>query len=123
MWRLSPIVVGALALGASGSAADTLYVAHDVVGSWALESEAPSEYVLAASGTPGAFLICFTAGNTRRIVVAVGDERSNLARGSCTVFSPTADDGIVVEFPAGGQEPPSQSVALGTFRLILPPAE
>jgi hypothetical protein len=80
-------------------------------------------YRLASSGASGDFLICFDTGNVRRVAVSVGDERSVLARGSCTVFAPTAENGITLGFGAADGGASDRSVAVGTFRVILPPEE
>jgi hypothetical protein len=50
-------------------------------------------------------------------VVAAGGERSALARGSCTVFAPSQENGIVVDFASGGASA-SNGVALGTFIIV-----
>ena len=115
MWRLT-LLLGLLAVPGPTLAQSV----PSVSGTWALDPDlAAASYVLAARGTPGTFLICFDSGNVRRIVVAVGDDRSHLARGSCTVLLPTPDDGIVVDFAAAADQSP-HGIALGTFQVILP---
>ena len=91
-----------------------------VSGKWALDARLPAgAYMLASGGTQGTYLICFDAGNVRQVQVAVGDERSVLARGSCTVFSPGQDNGIVLDLTGGAAPHVEDGVALGTFRVIL----
>jgi hypothetical protein len=72
---------------ALGLCALPLAVAADagrtVAGTWTLEQgAADAAYRLASRGVSGDFLICFDSGNVRRVAVAVGDERSVLARGA-----------------------------------------
>lgn len=94
-----------------------------VSGTWALERGIPENaYVLAARGALGSYLICFDAGNVSRVTVAVGGERSVLARGSCTLFAPTPENGIVVNFEEGAARA-GAGVALGTFRMIVEDAD
>lgn len=95
-----------------------------VEGTWALQSEiASNAYVLASRGVVGVYLICFEAGNVRSVAVAVGEERSVLARGSCTMFAPSQQDGIVVGFADDNTVLPSRPVALGSFQVIIEPTE
>ena len=90
-------------------------------GTWTLEHGfGAATYVLASRGSHGDFLICFNTGNVRAVVVSAAAESSILARGSCTVFSPDPDHGIVVDFHNGPSNVPAHSVALGSFRVILP---
>jgi hypothetical protein len=118
MWRFA-FALGLMTLPAVAAAESGTTVA----GTWTLEHGPPAaDYRLASRGASGDYLICFDSGNVRRVAVSVGEERSVLARGSCTVFAPTAEDGIVVRFAGGGGERAARSVAVGTFRMILPPA-
>lgn len=97
---------------------------NSVAGNWALEQGAvEADYRLASRGASGDFLICFDSGNVRRVAVSVGEERSVLSRGSCTVFAPTAEEGISVGFQTAEGDLPGRGVAVGTFRMILPPAD
>lgn len=94
-----------------------------VSGTWALDSNnAEGDYVLASRGSEGQFLICFSSGNVRSIVVAKGDERSLLARGGCTVFAPSQEGAIIVGFASDGPDLPT-GIALGTFVLIGPDSD
>ncbi|WP_372890983.1 hypothetical protein [Rhodosalinus sp.] len=94
-----------------------------VAGTWTLEQgPAAADYRLASRGVSGEFLICFDSGNVRRVAVAVGEERSVLARGACTVFAPSDDAGIDLGF-AEGEGTQEHGVAVGSFRVILPPEE
>jgi hypothetical protein len=45
-----------------------------------------------------------------------------LARGACTVFAPSAEAGIDLGFAEAGGAP-EHSVAVGTFRVMLPAEE
>lgn len=112
----------ALSVAFAGAAGTTLAeVRPAAVGTWAIEQGlGEAGYVLAARGIRGDFLICFNSGNVRTIVVATGAETSVLARGSCTVFRPSAESGVVVDFPAHDVPAPEQPVALGTFTMIVP---
>jgi len=114
IWRvLLPIVVAALPATIQADPSQGLG------GTWTLEPNlGQAAYLLASRGTDGDFLICFNSGNVRTVVVSAGPENSTLARGSCTVFSPSEDQGIVVDFRPGATEMPEHSVALGTFRVI-----
>ncbi len=104
-----------------GAAAE---IDSSVSGTWALERGIPENaYVLAARGALGSYLICFEAGNVSRVTVAVGGDRSILARGSCTLFAPTPENGIVVNFEEGAGRAAEGGVALGTFRMILEETE
>lgn len=90
-------------------------------GTWALETALQDgAYTLASRDTAGQYLICFTSGTVRSVTVATGVEESQLARGSCTVFAPTAEAGIVVDFGAARTADIANAVALGTFSVILP---
>lgn len=102
------------------AAAATTHAHADAVlsGTWALEAEVGGgAYMLASSGAEDRFLICFSSGNVRSVVVATGGERSALARGSCTVFAPSQENGIVVDFASGGASA-DNGVALGTFVIV-----
>ncbi len=111
-YRLLALAIGFLAAPLAAAAE----IDSSVSGTWALERDIPENaYVLAGRGALGNYLICFDAGNVGRVVVAVGGERSVLARGSCTLFAPTAENGIVVNF----DDEAESGVALGTFRMIL----
>lgn len=91
-----------------------------VSGKWTLDAKLTAgAYMLASGGAQGSYLICFDAGNVPQVQVAVGDERSVLARGSCTVFSPRQDNGIILDLTGDAALPVDDRVALGTFRLIL----
>lgn len=95
-----------------------------VTGTWTLETNVgEGGYMLASRNATGQYLICFTSGTVRTVVVAAGLDESRLARGSCTVFVPTEDRGIVVDFPEAGSAPDERTVALGTFSVILPASE
>ncbi|MFP4239892.1 MAG: hypothetical protein ACLFRZ_11380 [Rhodosalinus sp.] len=95
-----------------------------VAGTWTLErGTSETDYRLASRGASGDFLICFDTGNVRRVAVSVGDELSVLSRGACTVFAPTGENGIVLDFAADEGGASDRSVAVGTFRVILPPEE
>lgn len=119
MWRIT-LALGLCLLPAVAPADPN----RTVAGTWTLEQgPADADYLLASSGTTGDVLICFDAGNVRRIAVAVGDERSVVSRGSCTVFAPTTDNGIRLGFSSSEEGPSDGSVAVGTFRVILPPAD
>lgn len=116
MWRIA-FAVGLCALPAVGLAETPAILG----GNWTLDhGSSGAQYRLASRGTAGDFLICFEAGNMRQVTVSVGDETSVLARGACTVFAPTAEDGVILDFVAEATE---HSVALGSFRLIPPPQE
>lgn len=109
---------------ALGLCALPLAVAADagrtVAGTWTLEQRAAAgDYRLASRGVSGDFLICFDSGNVRRVAVAVGEERSVLPRGACTVFAPSDDAGIDLGF-AEGEGTQEHGVAVGSFRMILP---
>lgn len=112
---------------ALGLCALPLAVAADagrtVAGTWTLEQgPAAAAYRLASRGVSGDFLICFDSGNVRRVAVAVGEERSVLSRGACTVFASTAEAGIDLGFAEDGGAP-EHGVAVGTFRVMLPAEE
>ncbi|KPQ19158.1 MAG: hypothetical protein HLUCCA24_02650 [Rhodobacteraceae bacterium HLUCCA24] len=119
MWRF------ALALGlCSLPAAVAADASRTVAGTWTLEHDlSDGDYRLASRGTSGDFLICFDAGNVHRVAVTVGQERSVLSRGSCTVFAPTAENGIILGFASRESAQSGHGVALGTFRVILPPSD
>ncbi|WP_146204818.1 hypothetical protein [Jannaschia seohaensis] len=98
-------------------------VAGDVTsysGQWALDSEIPENaFVLAGRGAEGSYVVCFDAGNVSHVMVSRGEEGSMLARGSCTVFAPTAEHGILVNFYGEQYRSLDTAVALGSFRLVL----
>lgn len=116
--------IAALASGFCGQPAFAAETAlSSVSGTWALEqASTENAYVLASRGAVGDYLICFDAGNVRLVTVAVGEERSVLSRGSCTVFAPTGEDGIIVGFAeAEGQI--DRPIALGSFKWIVRQSE
>lgn len=116
IWRITLLM--ALVVSPTTIAAE---IEQAPVGTWTLEQGfGAATYVLASRGSQGDFLICFNSGNVRAVMVSVGSHSSVLARGSCTVFSPETDHGIVVDFHAGPSNMPEHSVALGSFRVILP---
>lgn len=114
-WRLLLIVPIALLPAREGAGEQV------ASGTWALETALrDGAYTLASRDTDGQFLICFTSGTVRSVTVAAGVEESQLARGSCTVFAPTEEAGIVVNFSAAQGADATHAVALGTFSVILP---
>ena len=116
MWWRALSVVGV------ATAMPTLAPAEQIVsGTWTLETELrDGAYTLASRDAAGQYLICFTSGTVRSVTVAAGAEESQLARGSCTVFAPAAEHGIIVDFATSGASEVAHAVALGTFSVILP---
>lgn len=117
MWRALQLVV--LCAIPGPSLADPM---RSVGGTWSLDTGvAGAVYMLASRGTVGNFVICFEAGNVGRVAVMTGDEKSLLARGSCTVFASSPDHGIVVDFASLAADDTPKPVAVGTFRVVPPP--